>query len=185
MNICRHIAENILDLRKKRNLTQSKLADISGIPRSTITYIESGEGNPTIQAIAALASGLQVSIEELMSKRSSNVVYLSKENVPLISKSGGGVQIKKLLPEKVAGMEFETVEIKPNSRMRGTPHVPYSREYMYCMKGAVEIAVAGEKYSLSAGDVIAFPGDSPHSYFNSGTTKNLFLSVVVLAFEGS
>ena len=55
-------------IRKRRQslkITQSLLADISGVARHTITDIESGKGNPTIEVIRKLLAplGLKLAIE--------------------------------------------------------------------------------------------------------------------------
>jgi quercetin dioxygenase-like cupin family protein len=69
--------------------------------------------------------------------------------------------------------------------MRGTPHLPGTREYFTCLDGKVTIIVAGERYDLGAGDVLAFPGNLPHSYKNADGKRNARgVSVVVLAKAG-
>jgi quercetin dioxygenase-like cupin family protein len=51
--------------------------------------------------------------------------------------------------------------------MRGSPHLPGTREFFTCLSGNVTIFVAGERFDLAAGDVLAFPGNVPHSYRNA------------------
>ena len=50
-----HLARNTLALRKARDLTQSELARIADLPRSTLTWIESGGGNPSLANLVRLA----------------------------------------------------------------------------------------------------------------------------------
>ena len=54
-SVSRFLANNLLDLRKKKNLSQDKLSELAGIPRSTITHMESGEGNPSLTNLCKLA----------------------------------------------------------------------------------------------------------------------------------
>jgi len=58
------------------------------------------------------------------------------------------------------------VDFAPDARLGGTPHPPGTREYFTCLEGLVEIIVAGQPHDLNAGDVLAFPGNTPHSYHN-------------------
>jgi hypothetical protein len=61
-------------------------------------------------------------------------------------------------------------------RLGGIPHVQGTKEYLTC--------IAGERFRVEQGDVLAFPGDQQHSYQNSGTRTAVCLSVVVLAPVG-
>jgi quercetin dioxygenase-like cupin family protein len=59
------------------------------------------------------------------------------------------------------------------------------REYFTCLDGCVNLMVAGERYELATGDVLAFPGNQPHSYQNADALKPARgVSVVVLAKAG-
>ena len=62
-----NLALNIRQLRDHRQLSQQRLADMSGIPRATWANLESGSANPTLAVLTRVASTLRVSIEELLS----------------------------------------------------------------------------------------------------------------------
>jgi len=65
------------------------------------------------------------------------------------------------------------------------PDLPGTREYFTCLDGEVVIVVAGDRHVLAAGDVLAFPGNVPHSYQNGSAKKAARgVSVVVLAKAG-
>lgn len=176
-----YLAQNLQELRQKRGLSQLQLAKIAGIPRSSVTYMESGSGNPSLLNLSALAAGLQVSIEELLARPRPQVQLIKAEDVPTQSRSNGGTKIFKLLPDKIPGMEIDRLELSPGVRMGGIPHVANSKEYLYCVKGKVVVSVNHERYLLKEGDVLAFPGDQSHVYYNEGRITAVCLSVVTLA----
>ena len=66
-NLSEILASNILKLRRKRELSQAALASIADLPRSTLTNMESGSGNPSLQNLIKISSAFQVSVEELLS----------------------------------------------------------------------------------------------------------------------
>jgi XRE family transcriptional regulator, regulator of sulfur utilization len=69
--------------------------------------------------------------------------------------------------------------------MGGTPHLPGTREFFTCLDGRVALMVAGERYELAAGDVLAFPGNLPHSYQNLDAVRAARgISLVILAKAG-
>ncbi len=56
----------VITLKKKRmnlGLTQAKLAQLSKVPRTTITKVESGSRNATLQTLMAMAHAMGKSVE--------------------------------------------------------------------------------------------------------------------------
>lgn len=61
------IEKNLRRLRKKKGLSQEKLARLADISLNTLTKIESGFAKkPTIQTVVKLAKALGISIDELV-----------------------------------------------------------------------------------------------------------------------
>lgn len=181
----RNLAENLVALREKRGLSQAALARLAGIPRSTIAHVESGSGNPSLANLSRLSAALQVSVEELLSRPRPRCQLLKAKDVKVVRRSHGVVSISKLLPDPVPGMEIDRIEIERGGRFGGVPHTTGTREYMTCVRGEVTVTVAGEKFLVGEGDVLAFPGDQAHSYHNTGDAKTVCFSVVALAGSGS
>ena len=63
------LAENIRRIRKKKGLSQEKLARLADISNNTLVKIEMGMAKePTITTVAKIAKALNVSIDELVGK---------------------------------------------------------------------------------------------------------------------
>jgi transcriptional regulator with XRE-family HTH domain len=60
------IANNIVYLRKKKKLTQDELADLSGLDRTYVGYIENAKHNLTIGKLVDIATALDVNVETLL-----------------------------------------------------------------------------------------------------------------------
>lgn len=71
------IATNIVFLRKKNNLTQDELADLSGLDRTYIGYLENAKHNVTIGKLVDIAASLGVSIEYLLQFNSEAIISKS------------------------------------------------------------------------------------------------------------
>lgn len=52
------IPEALVSARTSRGMTQSRLAELSGIGQSEISRIERGQGNPTLETVTKLLSPL-------------------------------------------------------------------------------------------------------------------------------
>ena len=60
-------ARRIRELRKKKGLSQEKLARLANVSFITVVKIESGESkHPTIQTMAGIAKALGISLDELI-----------------------------------------------------------------------------------------------------------------------
>ena len=57
--------QRVQELRKARNLSQEKLAELAGVHRTYIGMIERAEKNITLRNIAKIADALKIDIKEL------------------------------------------------------------------------------------------------------------------------
>ncbi len=55
----------IKEFRAKHNLTQEKLAQIAGVRRETIIFLEQGKYNPSLRLAHNIARALETSIDDL------------------------------------------------------------------------------------------------------------------------
>ncbi|MBS0447668.1 MAG: helix-turn-helix transcriptional regulator [Proteobacteria bacterium] len=179
-----HLARNLASLRHVRALTQDALAKAAAVPRSTIATLESGAGNPSLAVLVKVAAALGVPIDELLASPRALVRRWVAADVASRTK-GRGVTIRPLVPEPVPDEMMEVMDFAPGAVMAGTPHLPGTREFFTCLEGAVNLMVAGERYALGEGDVLAFPGNLAHSYQNADALAPARgVSVVVLAKAG-
>jgi len=56
---------NIKELRTKLNITQEKLADLVGVRRETIVFLEQGKYNPSLKLAYNVSKALKTSIDRL------------------------------------------------------------------------------------------------------------------------
>lgn len=59
------LKNNLKEVRKEKNLTQTDLADMVGVSRNTISSIETGQFNPTAKLALLLCIALDKKFEEL------------------------------------------------------------------------------------------------------------------------
>src|SRR5262245_15324937 len=96
-----HLGGNVQALREARGQSQQQIARVAGIPRATWANLESGAANPTLAVLLKVAQALQVRLEELIEPpRRTGRLYRAPS---LPSRTRGGVTVRKLLPETIAG----------------------------------------------------------------------------------
>ena len=77
-------AENLKEIRNKRNITQEQLAETLSISRQTISKWESGLGYPETEKLLSIAKELNVSLDYLFSERCHMVRPVSSKRVSKI-----------------------------------------------------------------------------------------------------
>ena len=178
-DIAKNLADNLRSLREARGLSQQQIAEQAGLPRPTWSNLESGTGNPTLSVLTRVASALSLRVDELLAPPRSHARLYPAGTLP--SRTRGKVQIRKLLPESMPGLDMERLALPAGASMTGIPHTVGTREYLTCEAGQLELSASGERYTLGPGDVVVFRGDQKHGYHNRGRTTAVAYSVVAFA----
>lgn len=181
-DISKNLGESLEYLRKARGLTQDQLAKISGIPRTTLSHIESGEGNPSLTTLSKLALALGVPYEELLSAPRSSCILMRSHELKKHQRAQGKVNKVELLPRPIPGLQFERLELQAYALLIGTPHSKGTREYFTSTKGRIAVIIEGSEFILDEGDVLAFLGDRKHTYKNLEATESQGISIVALHY---
>src|SRR5579883_2461442 len=116
------LAHTIRQLRDARGLTQTQMAQLSGLPRATWAHLESGAANPTLAVLHKVALALQVSIEELIATPRAAVKFYPRDELTV--RQRGTAIVRKLLPDRLPGMEIDRIELPPGGQLVGIPHTP-------------------------------------------------------------
>ena len=74
-------AENLKEIRNKRNITQEQLAEILFVSRQTISKWESGLGYPETEKLLSISKELNVSLDYLFSERCQMVRPICSQRV--------------------------------------------------------------------------------------------------------
>ena len=87
---------NFKEIRRKTKMTQRELADLFGIPISTLRKWEQGESTPPVYVTALIAKALPVTDESLrvINGRDGNVYYHDKVRSCLLDEKGNAITIK-------------------------------------------------------------------------------------------
>lgn len=98
----RFFNNNLNFIRKKKNITQQELADKTNIERSTISRIENGEIDTSIDNAIKIANALEIPLEEIIAKdlRFDNIspIEIDKDviKIPVLGVIPAGVPIEAI-----------------------------------------------------------------------------------------
>jgi transcriptional regulator with XRE-family HTH domain len=160
--VSRALGENVRRLRLERGLSVVDLAARSGIARATLTQLEGGRGNPTIDTIAALAGVLGAEADGLLRYEPAPRVLVVRDG-----EGGRTSEIATLIdrhPHDGGRTEVFDFRLPAGGRERSTSHGPGSAEIVLVRSGRLRVGPLEATVELGAGDYAAFSADCLHEY---------------------
>jgi XRE family transcriptional regulator, regulator of sulfur utilization len=145
-------------LRLKRGLTAEQLAKKAGLTRATVSKIEAGEGNPTLETIAALSDVFQKSASELI--RLSEIAQCEQATTQRFQTDG-------IRGAHIAFPHFEVFHIRARTGVRKLSepqHHENTAEVCLVLAGRLKLAVADQTYALGPGEAIRFKALQEHRF---------------------
>jgi transcriptional regulator with XRE-family HTH domain len=153
-------------------MTLSALAEQAGVAKSTVSLIERGQGNPSIDTVWALASALGVPFASLFHDESpaADVSVVREDDGSVIAidqagLAGDGLVIRHMLTRTGGALiEIYTLVLDEGAVRHADAHVSGLFEHITVAAGSLEISSDSFSEVLHQGDLISFRADRPHSY---------------------
>lgn len=173
--------------RQARHWTLDQLAEAAGVSRRLVVNVEQGSTNPSVGTLLRISDALGIGLPALVEPPHPTVVKVTRQGDGAVlweSPAGGrGVLVAGTEPPNV--VELWDWTLGPADRHATEPHASGTRELLQVLEGGLVVEVAGQVITLDAGDAVAFPGDVPHSYLNTGTESSRFSLTVFEPGVGS
>jgi transcriptional regulator with XRE-family HTH domain len=159
------IAAALRSERERAALSLTELARRAGIAKSTLSQLESGVGNPSVETLWALGVALGVPFSRLVEPVPPAVRVIRAGQGPRFQ-SEQSAFTGTLLAAGAPGTRRDVygVELEPGPARQAEPHLPGTVEHLIVAQGRMLAGPAGAPVELAPGDYAAFPGDAPHTY---------------------
>jgi transcriptional regulator with XRE-family HTH domain len=157
------LALNLKRARAQRGLSISELSRRSKIGKATLSQLESGTGNPTIETVFSLSRVLEVPISDLLdTQQPAGLRVVRAKEVEALS--GQGIELRPLQRIEAGQAVFEVYDqqFRAGERRDSQGHVGV--EHTVVQGGRLVVAVDGHELELEAGDYVGFDATLPHSY---------------------
>jgi transcriptional regulator with XRE-family HTH domain len=173
--IVKVVGINLRRLRAEQSLSLSDLARSSGVAKATLSALEGGRGNPTLETLSALAAALQIPMGDIITTADPAPVTVVRNdegtNIP------GVTNDLRLIARFTPGGTVEVYEAqwpKRSTRNAGG-HGPGTREHVFVTRGGLKVGPLGREVGLAGGDYATFAADEPHLYEARANTRALLL----------
>jgi transcriptional regulator with XRE-family HTH domain len=176
------VGSRVRALREGMDLSLRDLAERCGVSPPMLSQVERGETSPTLQVAARIASGLELTLSQLLRLDEAGPVAVVRRGD---GRTGGrrGHRYEVLtpaLPGQRAEVSRHTLAPGAKTGGPGDPpmHEPGSRETAVVESGRAVLVCDGQRHDLRAGDAVTFDADLPHHFENPGRGQASLLAVV-------
>ncbi|GAA2411801.1 helix-turn-helix domain-containing protein [Actinomadura vinacea] len=158
------VARNLRRYRQERAMSLGELARRSGLSKQTLSKIEQGAGNPTVETLSLLGAALDVPARRLLTEWGTPVYVQRRDDADwadagqwserILDETYGSGYVRTLLLRLERGEEADVIE----------PHTLGALHHLYVVSGRLRTGPLNEPVDLSAGDFVRFPGDVTHRH---------------------
>jgi transcriptional regulator with XRE-family HTH domain len=128
-------------LRTQRRITLTALAGMTGISKSTLSRLESGQRRPTLELLLALSQSYRVPLDDL--------VGAPEVDDPRIRLKPGRVKGRTVIPltRQPEGMQAWKIVI-PTTKINPEPRAHDGHEWIYVLSGRLRLVLGDQDWVL-------------------------------------
>ena len=165
------VGPRLKQIRVRRGLTLTELAAATGISKSTLSRLETGQRKPSLELLLPIAQAHQVPLDELV-----GAPEVGDPRIRLAPRKRKG-RIVVPLTRQPSGMHAWKVLIPPEP---GEPElrIHEGHEWLYVLSGHLRLILADHDVTLGPGEVAEFDTGLPHWFGAAGDEPVEILSLL-------
>ncbi|MFY0406215.1 helix-turn-helix domain-containing protein [Solicola sp. PLA-1-18] len=149
------VGARLREVRRARGLSLSRLAAEAGVGKGTLSEIEGGTRNPTLETLYRLAGRLAVPLADLLAEGAGSTVADEVTTVTLLDArsddAGTTVEVYRLL-------------LDAGGTRRSPAHGAGVVEHLTATRGAFRVEVGDAVLDVATGTSARWTSDVPHAY---------------------
>ena len=147
------VGSNLRRLREEKRMSLSEVARLSKMAKATLSNIERGIGNPTIETLVSLSNVLGVMPGDLMTSPAPQLIRAS--DGPFVE--GPTTTGRLLTRHHSSSVDIHEVTFKAGMPFLSVQPESDAMEQLYVIQGKFQVKIAGETTTLGPGDLIQYP----------------------------
>ena len=164
------VGTRLRSLRTQRRITLTDLAGSTGISKSTLSRLETGQRRPTLELLLVLSHAYRLPLDDL--------VAAPEVGDRRIRLRPGSVKGRTVIPltREPNGVQAWKIVI-PTSKVSPEPRAHDGSEWIYVLSGNLRLVLGTEDSVLGPGDVASFDTIVPHWFGSTGDEPVEILSI--------
>ena len=145
-------------------MSLGELARRSGLSKQTLSKIEQGVGNPTVETLALLGTALDVPARRFLTEWGTPVYVQRHEEGEW---TDSGTWLERVLDETYGSGYVRTLVVRLHrvpKPVAVSPHAVGTLHHLYVVSGKLRTGPVSGPVDLAGGDFVRFPGDVEHRY---------------------
>jgi transcriptional regulator with XRE-family HTH domain len=157
-------------LRTRRRLTLTGLAATTGISKSTLSRLETGQRRPTLELLLALSQAYRVPLDDL--------VAAPEVGDPRLRLKPGRVKGRAVIPltRHPDGVQAWKIVV-PTDNVTPEPRAHDGSEWIYVLSGRLRLVLGDQDTLLGPGEVASFDTSVAHWFGSTGEEPAEILSI--------
>jgi transcriptional regulator with XRE-family HTH domain len=168
-DVLAEVGRRLRRLRERRGVTLTALAAQTGISKSTLSRLESGQRRPSLELLLPLAKAHHLPLDEFV-----GAPRVGDPRIRSRPRTRNG-RLVYPLAEPSSGMAVWKVVIPPESDRKLRTHAGY--EWLYVLSGEMQLILGEHDLTLRAGEVAEFDTRLPHWFGPKGDEPVEILSI--------
>ena len=153
-DVLAEVGPRLRRLRERRGVTLSALAAKTGISKSTLSRLETGQRKPSLELLLPLAETYHLPLDELV-----GAPPVGDPRVRTRPRTRNG-RLVFPLTQQSSGMAVWKVVIPPEPDRKLRTHAGY--EWLYVLAGEMRLILGEHDITMRAGEVAEFDTQVPH-----------------------
>jgi transcriptional regulator with XRE-family HTH domain len=157
--------------RTERGVTLTELAGMTGISKSTLSRLESGQRKPSLELLLPIAQAHRLPLDELV-----GAPEIGDPRIRLRPKRRNGRVVVPLTRHPRAAHAWKVVI--PPDRAQPELRTHEGFEWLYVLAGQLRLIIADHDVTIGAGEAIEFDTRLPHWFGAAGQEPVELLSIL-------
>ncbi|OJU39976.1 MAG: DNA-binding protein [Microbacterium sp. 69-10] len=165
MELRERIAHALRREREAAGISVSELARRASVSKATVSQLESGAGNPSVETLWALGDALGIPFSTLVDESTTAPRLIRVGDHPGVP-SAAAPYLATLLSAAAPGArrDIYLIQAEPGEPRRSLPHHRGTTEHVVLVSGEALLGPADTPELLHPGDYLSYPGDAPHIF---------------------
>jgi transcriptional regulator with XRE-family HTH domain len=157
------VGPRLRQLRSLRGVTLTALSEVTGISKSTLSRLETGQRRPSLELLLPLAMAYRVPLDELV-----GAPEVGDPRVSLKPRRAKGRTVVPLTRQPGGIQAWKIIIPKTKTRAEPDPRAHEGYEWLYVLSGRMRLILGDHDVVLGAGEVAEFDTRVPHWF---GSTR--------------
>jgi transcriptional regulator with XRE-family HTH domain len=170
------LAQSVRAHRESRGFSLGTLAEKAGISKTSLSKIEAGQGNPSLEILNRIANALDVPVGLLFGQENHPQLHVIRSGEGQVVISDSGLRVRPLFVDgRSHRITIHELHLPAQVTYRSLAHLPGTQEFILCLQGDIRLGPEGREVQLQPGDTVWFSADLSHTYTSTSGAKALLV----------